>query len=167
METQPQLEEVIDTSREALQALRGDFLYCNVAGSGPTFPIAARTAERYRTWLSSVGMFSHVGYDAYNAALDATRADIADFIGDPGGAAHVALTQSATDSLNTLIGGLRLPRGATVLTTAEEHGSALLPTFARGRRGDQVKVLAATLRIAQLQHVVTLGQAGLDSLEPG
>ena len=142
METEPQLETPIDTSRDALQALRGDFLYCNVAGSGPTFPISARVAERYRTWLSSVGMFSHVGYDAYNAALDATRADIADFVGDPGGAAHIALTQSATDSLNTLIGGLRLPAHATFVTTTEEHGSALMPTFARRRRGDQVVLLS-------------------------
>jgi len=126
----------------ARQALRGDFVYCNVAGSGPTFPIATQAAERYRTWLSSVGMFSHVGYDAYNAALDATRADVADFIGDPGGAEHIALTQSATDSLNTLIGGLRLPPRATIATTAEEHGSALMPTFARRARGDQVVVLS-------------------------
>ncbi len=143
----PEIDRAPDVSREALQALRGDFLYCNVAGSGPTFPVAAQLAETYRGWLSSVGMFSHVGYDAYNAALDATRADIADFIGDPGGAEHVALTQSATDSLNTLIGGMRLPYrlprrpGAMIVTTAEEHGSALLPTFARRTRGDRVKVL--------------------------
>lgn len=143
----PEIDRAPDVSRDALQALRGDFIYCNVAGSGPTFPVAARVAERYRTWLSSVGMFSHIGYDAYNAALDATRADIADFVGDPGGAARVALTQSATESLNTLIGGMKLPvrlprrPGATVVTTAEEHGSALMPTFARRQRGDRVRVL--------------------------
>ncbi len=143
----PDIDPAPDVSRDTLQALRGDFLYCNVAGSGPTFPVAAAMAERYRTWLSSVGMFSHVGYDAYNAALDATRADIADFIGDPGGTARVALTQSATDSLNTLIGGMRLPTrlprkpGALIVTTAEEHGSALMPTFARRIRGDRVNVL--------------------------
>ena len=147
MNDMPELERAIDTSRAALQALRGDFLYFNVAGSGPTFPVAARVADRYRTWLSSVGMFSHVGYDAYNAALDATRADLADFIGDPGGATRVALTQSATDALNTLIGGMalpiRMPRkpGSTIVTTAEEHGSALMPTFARRLRGDRVSVL--------------------------
>ena len=140
----PELETRIDTSREALQALRGDFVYCNVAGSGPTFPISARTAERYRAWLSSVGMFSHVGYDAYNAALDATRVDIADFIGDPGGAKNIALTQSATDSLNTLIAGLRLPARSTIVTTAEEHGSALMPTFARRARGDRIEVVPHT-----------------------
>jgi L-cysteine/cystine lyase len=143
----PDVDPAPDVSRAALQALSGDFVYCNVAGSGPTFPVAAKVAERYRTWLSGVGMFSHVGYDAYNAALDATRADIADFIGDPGGAAHVALTQSATDALNTLIGGMKLPfrlprrAGAMIVTTAEEHGSALMPTFARRTRGDRVRVL--------------------------
>ena len=147
MEQEPRLESDFDTSREALNALRGDFLYCNVAGSGPTFPVAARVAERYRTWLSSVGMFSHVGYDAYNAALDATRTDLADFVGDPGGAARISLTQSATDALNTLIGGMKLPfrtprkPGSLIVTTAEEHGSALMPTFARRIRGDRVKVL--------------------------
>ncbi|HEY6959794.1 MAG TPA: aminotransferase class V-fold PLP-dependent enzyme [Candidatus Limnocylindria bacterium] len=142
MNAAPEIDRQPDVSRSALQALRGDFLYCNVAGSGPTFPIAARVAERYREWLSSVGMFSHVGYDAYNAALDATRADIAAFVGDPDGAVRVGLTQSATDSLNTLIAGARLPENALIVTTAEEHGSALMPTFARRRRGDRVEVVS-------------------------
>lgn len=144
----PAIEERPDVSRDALQALRGDFLYCNVAGSGPTFPVAARAAEAYRSWLSSVGMFSHVGYDAYNRTLDESRSDIAAFVGDTGGAAHVSLTQSATDALNTLIGGMKLPQrmprkpGALIVTTAEEHGSALMPTFQRRIRGDRVRVLA-------------------------
>ena len=143
----PEIDPTPDVSREALQALRGDFLYFQVAGSGPTFPVAHRAADAYRSWLSSVGMFSHVGYDAYNAGLDQARADIAAAIGDPGGATRVALTQSATDSLNTLVGGLRLrprmPRrgGALIVTTAEEHGSALLPVFGRRNRGDRVQVI--------------------------
>ncbi len=142
MSDAPGLDARPDVSRDALRALRGDFVYCNVAGSGPTFPVAARAAERFRTWLAEVGMFSHVGYDAYNTALDETRADVADFVGDPGGAAHVGLTQSATDALNTLIGGMRLRPNAHVVTTAEEHGSALMPVFARRRRGDRVTVVA-------------------------
>jgi len=146
-DTTPEIDATPDVSREALQALRGDFLYFQVAGSGPTFPVAHRAADSYRSWLTSVGMFSHVGYDAYNAALDATRADIAAAIGDEGGAMRVALAQSATDGLNTLVGGLRLrprlPRrgGALIVTTAEEHGSALLPVFARRMRGDRVQVI--------------------------
>jgi L-cysteine/cystine lyase len=143
----PEIDNAPDVSRDALQALRGDLLYFNVAGSGPTFPVAHHAADTYRAWLSSVGMFSHVGYDAYNSALDATRADIAAAIGDEGGASRVALAQSATDALNTLVGGLRLrprlPRrgGALIVTTAEEHGSALLPVFARRARGDRVRVI--------------------------
>ncbi|TME68493.1 MAG: hypothetical protein E6I49_13925 [Chloroflexi bacterium] len=64
----PLIDERPDTTPAALQALRGDSLYFNVAGSGPTFPVAQRSAERFRTWLNEVGMFGHVGYAAYNAA---------------------------------------------------------------------------------------------------
>src|SRR5262249_55713449 len=79
--------------------------------------------------------------------LDATRADIADFIGDPGGATRVALTQSATDSLNTLIGGMKLPfrmprkPGALIVTTQGGNRSAPMPTFHRPIRGDRVTVI--------------------------
>ena len=86
-------------------------------------------------------MFSHVGYDAYNAVLDSTRADFAAAVGDDGGATRVALMQSATDGLNTLVAGLRLEPNALVVTTAEEHGSALLPVFGRRARGDRVRVI--------------------------
>jgi selenocysteine lyase/cysteine desulfurase len=131
-----------ETTIDALQALNPDFLYFNVAGSGPTFPIAQRAAESYRTWMNGVGMFSHVGYDSYNAELSATRADLAAFIGDPDGAPRIALTQSATDGLNTLIGSLPLQPGALIVTTAEEHPAALLPVYRRQDRGDRVRVIA-------------------------
>ncbi|MDQ3098018.1 MAG: aminotransferase class V-fold PLP-dependent enzyme [Chloroflexota bacterium] len=137
----PAIDPEPDLDTAALQALRGDFLYFNVAGSGPTFPAAQDAAERFRRWLNEVGMFSHVGYEAYNEALHETRADLAAFIGDPGGASRIALTQSATDALNLAVGGLRLPPGSLIVTTAEEHASALLPVYARQSRGDRVEVL--------------------------
>jgi L-cysteine/cystine lyase len=135
------VDERPDVSVEALQALNDDFLYFNVAGSGPTFPIAQRAAESYRTWMNGVGMFSHVGYDSYNAELNATRADLAAFIGDADGASRIALTQSATDGLNTLIASLPLEPGALIVTTAEEHPAALLPVYRRQDRGDRVRVV--------------------------
>jgi len=135
----PLIDERPDTSAAALQALRGDSLYFNVAGSGPTFPVAQRSAERFRTWLNEVGMFGHVGYAAYNAALDATRADLAAALGDPDGAARVALAQSATDGLNTLIAGLAIPQRSVILTTLEEHGSALYPLRRRAELGDELR----------------------------
>ncbi|HVR89077.1 MAG TPA: aminotransferase class V-fold PLP-dependent enzyme [Candidatus Limnocylindria bacterium] len=128
-----------DLSARALQALDDDFLYFNVAGSGPTFPVAQRAAERYRAWLNGVAMFSHVGYDSYNAELAATREALASFVG--GDAGSIALMQSATDGLNTLVSSLRLAAGALVVTTEEEHPSALLPVYRRQDRGDAVRVL--------------------------
>ena len=136
------VQERPDVSPEALQALNDDFLYFNVAGSGPTFPIAQRAAEAYRTWMNGVGMFSHVGYDSYNDELSATRAALASFVHDPDGASRIALMQSATDGLNTLIASLPLGPGALVVTTAEEHPAALLPVYRRQDRGDRVRVVA-------------------------
>lgn len=135
------IESHPDTSDRALQALSGDALYCNVAGSGPTFPVTQRAAERARTWLNGVGMFGHVGYDAYNRWLAEARADIAAFIGDDGGASRIALMTSATEGLNALAQGLRIPPGSLIVTTAEEHGSALMPLHRRRERGDRLRIL--------------------------
>jgi cysteine desulfurase / selenocysteine lyase len=135
----PAIDERPDTSPAALQALRGDFLYFNVAGSGPTFPVAQRAAERFRTWLNEVGMFGQLGYAAYNAALDATRKDLATGLGDPEGAGRVALAQSATDGLNTLVAGLAIPPRSLIVATLEEHGSALYPVRRRAELGDTVR----------------------------
>ena len=137
------VDERPDVSIDALQALNSDFLYFNVAGSGPTFPVAQRAGETYRRWMNGVGMFSHVGYDSYNAELSATRAALAAFIGDPAGDARIALTQSATDGLNTLIASLPLAGPAALIaTTAEEHPAALLPVYRRQDRGDRIRVVA-------------------------
>src|SRR5207247_11191463 len=97
------------------------------------------SAERFRTWLNEVGMFGHVGYAAYNAALETTRADLAAALGDPEGSARVALAQSATDGLNTLIAGLAIPPRAVILTTLEEHGRALYPLRRRAELGDELR----------------------------
>ena len=112
MDDAPEIDPAPDVSREALQALRGDFLYFQVAGSGPTFPVAHRAADAYRSWLTSVGMFSHVGYDAYNVGLDKVRADFAAAIGDEGGATRLALAV-AMPLAATLVRD-RTPRGQSV-----------------------------------------------------
>ena len=137
----PLVDDRPDTSARALQALAPDVLYCQVAGSGPTFPVAQRAAERARQWLNEVGMFSHVGYDAYNAWLAEARADLAAFLGDEGGAARIALMTSATEGLNALALGLRIAPGSLIVTTAEEHGSALMPLHRRRERGDRLRIV--------------------------
>ena len=158
------VDEHPDVSVAALQALDDDFLYFNVAGSGPTFPVAQRAAERYRAWLNRVAMFSHVGYAAYNDDLAATRADLAAFLGDPEGAARVALMQSATDGLNALIASLPVPAGALVVTTAEEHPAALLPVYRRQDRGDRVRVLHVTDDTAFLEDLASALRDGARAL---
>jgi selenocysteine lyase/cysteine desulfurase len=102
----PDIDPHPDVSRAALQALRGDFLYFQVAGSGPTFPIAALRLPP------------------------------------------------------------RLPRkgGPIVVTTAEEHGSALMPVFARRQRGDRVVVLphrSDDSFLDALRHQLSEGAAAL------
>ena len=84
-------------------------------------------------------MFGQLGYAAYNGALDATRADLAAALGDPGGAARIALAQSATDGLNTLVAGLAIPPKSLIVTTLEEHGSALYPMRRRAELGDELR----------------------------
>ena len=153
----PAIDEHPDTSPAALQALRGDFLYFNVAGSGPTFPVAQRAAERFRTWLNEVGMFGQLGYAAYNAALDATRADLAAALGDPAGASRIALAQSATDGLNTLVAGLEIPPRSLLLTTLEEHGSALYPLRRRAELGDELREIGWQRDPARFLDEVRLG----------
>ena len=117
----PAIDPDPDLDTAALQALRGDFLYFNVAGSGPTFPAAQDVAERFRRWLNEVGMFSHVGYDAYNEALAETRADLAAFVGDPGGASRIA---SPAVKRAAIPSAIDWPRGARPRTRVAASGSA-------------------------------------------
>src|SRR5205085_11346979 len=91
---------------------------------------------------NAIGRFSTIGCSSYSAALDAARAGRAACIGGPDGASRIALTQSATDGLNTLIASLPLQPGALVVTTAEEHPAALLPVYRRQDRGDRVRIIA-------------------------
>src|SRR5439155_163314 len=93
------------------------------------------------------GMFGHVGYAAYNAALDATRLDLAAALGDPTGAPRISLAQSASDGLNTLVAGLAIPERSLILTTAEEHGSALYPLRRRAELGDRHLTLFTPTRL--------------------
>lgn len=134
----PALLDPPPLDRASLDALAPGFRYFNVAGCGPTFPVSRRAAESFGRWLDAVGMFSHVGYEAYNLVLAGARADLARALGDEGGAARIALQQSATHALNAVVAALRLTRGARLVTTDHEHAAALLPLYARRERGEEV-----------------------------
>lgn len=138
----PEIVDPPPLDHAALDALAPGRRYFNVAGSGPCMPIARRAMEEFGRWLDAVAMFSHIGFAAYDAALEATRTDVAVALGDPGGASRVALQQSATAALNVVVGALRLGHGTRIVTTDQEHVSALLPVFLRRGRGDEVVVVA-------------------------
>src|SRR5439155_8635086 len=65
--------------------------------------------------------------------------DLSTALGDPSGADRIALAQSATDGLNTLVAGLDIPARSLILTTLEEHGSALYPLRRRAELGDELR----------------------------
>ena len=50
--------------------------------------------------------------------------------------------QSATDGLNTLVAGLAIPPRSVIVTTLEEHGSALYPMRRRAELGDDLREIA-------------------------
>ena len=74
----PLLDQAPDPSVAALQALAPGPVYCQVAGSGPTFPVAQRRGHA-RTWLHGVGMSSQVGAAAADGWLAEARSDVASF----------------------------------------------------------------------------------------
>jgi selenocysteine lyase/cysteine desulfurase len=93
--------------------------------------------------------------------LDDTRRDLAAFLGDAGGGSRIAVMQSATDGLNTLIAAL--PPG-TIVTTAEEHGSALLPVWRRGELDSTVRIVSHrddASFLAEVERAVAAGASGL------
>jgi selenocysteine lyase/cysteine desulfurase len=143
----PPVPEIVDPpplDRASLDALLPGSRYFNVAGCGPTMPVVRAAIERHARWLDAVAMFSHAGYAEYDAELARTRDDLAAFIGDPGGGARFTLLQSATAALNVVLAALRFARPARIVTTDQEHASALLPAFARRERGDEVLVVPYT-----------------------
>ena len=137
----PQLVDPPPLDRDSLDSLLPGSRYFNVAGCGPTMPVVRGAIERYGRWLDSIGMFSHVGFAAYDEALAATRDELAAFLGDRSGAGRITLLQSATAALNVAVSALRFSRPSRIVTTDHEHASALLPVFARRERGDEVVVV--------------------------
>ncbi len=108
----------------------------------PTFPIAARTASGTArgSRASACSRTSATKRNKRGSRRDSRR-PIADFVGDPGRCethrAHAVGDRFAQHAHR----GSAAAAHATIVTTAEEHGSALMPTFARRALGDRVVVV--------------------------
>jgi L-cysteine/cystine lyase len=120
--------------------------YLNAGTDGP---LPARSAEaaraRYEHELRE-GRSGPVHWDGLEALCESARSRLAALMG--AAADEVALTRSATDAINLVLGGLELGPGDEVLTTDEEHAGLLAPLAAFARRTRAVVRVAPFARVA-------------------
>jgi selenocysteine lyase/cysteine desulfurase len=116
------------------------FAYLNAGTEGP-LPARAADAAKARVELELAGGRSGKAYiEGVMELASRVRAGYADVLGSA--EAHVALTGSTTDGVNTVLGGLDLRRGDVIVTSDEEHPGLLAPLGrARRRCGVEVKVV--------------------------
>lgn len=107
-------------------------VYCDSAATSLTpNEVIEAEADYYRTIGANVHRGSHALAVEASEAYEGARCQVARFIG-----AHpreVVFTANATAALNLVAAGLYLSADAEVLSTANEHHSALLPFLKQGR----------------------------------
>lgn len=107
-------------------------VYCDSAATSLTpNEVIDAEADYYRTIGANVHRGSHALAVEASEAYEAARAQVARFIGAR--AREVVFTANATGALNLVAAGLYLSADAEVLSTANEHHSALLPFLKQGR----------------------------------
>lgn len=107
-------------------------VYCDSAATSLTpNEVIDAEADYYRTIGASVHRGSHALAVEASEAYEAARSQVARFIGAR--AREVVFTANATAALNLVAAGLYLSADAEVLSTANEHHSALLPFLKQGR----------------------------------
>ena len=114
--------------------------YLNAGTDGP---VPARSGDASRSRFEHElreGRSGPVHWEGLQALCEAVRGRLASLLG--ASADEVALTRSATDSINLVLAGLELGPGDEVVTTNEEHPGLLAPLGAFGRR------TGATIRVA-------------------
>jgi L-cysteine/cystine lyase len=119
--------------------------YLNAGTDGP---LPARSVAAARARLDHElreGRSGRVHWDGLAAISETVRGRIAALIG--ASPDEVALTGSATDAINLVLGGLRLQAGDEMLTTDEEHPGLLAPLAATARR------TGASIRVAPFADV--------------
>ena len=119
-----------------------DVSYLNTGASGPSpRPIveAAQRAIEAHEWDAAAdsGAYPH----AFGLYED-VRADVADFLGTD--TEEIALTQSTTDGIARIAGGVEWEPGDTIVRTDLEHPAGVLPWQRLARRGCEVRVVPTT-----------------------
>ena len=119
-----------------------DVRYLNTGASGPSPRRIVEAAQREieaHEWgaASDPGPYPH----AFGLYED-VRADVADFLGaDPG---EIALTQSTSDGITRIAGGIEWEPGDAIVRTDLEHPAGVLPWKRLERRGCDVRVVPTT-----------------------
>jgi L-cysteine/cystine lyase len=147
-----------------------DRAYLNAGTEGP-MPQAAADAvsEQLREALHE-GRLGRAYFEKLIALAGSARAAYATALGAQ--AAEVAITNSTTYGINTVLSGLRLRRGEQILTSDQEHPGVLVPLRrARIRFGVRVRVVpfselpgevSARTRLVVCSHVSWVGGEVMD-----
>ena len=119
-----------------------DVRYLNTGASGPSPRRIVEAAQREieaHEWgaASDPGPYPH----AFGLYED-VRADVADFLGADAG--EIALTQSTTDGITRIAGGIEWEPGDTIVRTDLEHPAGVLPWKRLERQGCEVRVVPTT-----------------------
>ena len=119
-----------------------DVRYLNTGASGPSPRRIVEAAQREleaHEWgaANDPGPYPH----AFGLYED-VRADVADFLGADAG--EIALTQSTTDGITRIAGGIEWEPGDTIVRTDLEHPAGVLPWKRLERQGCTVRVVPTT-----------------------
>ena len=146
------------------------YAYLNAGTEGPV-PQAAEDAVRARVHLDlTEGRVGKAYFDETIALAERARAGYAGAMGAV--ASEVALTNSTTYGVNTVLAGLSLARGDEVVTSDQEHPGVLVPLRrAQAAHGVRVRVvpfaelpgeISQSTRLVACSHVSWIGGDVMD-----
>ena len=113
------------------------FLNTGTLGAVAT-PVMERYLSCMRQW-NAVGPGSPDVYIGWRSRVETARAALATALGC--GPESLSLFGNVTDAINVVLVGLRLPGGARIITTDEEHGALVGPLTQLTQRGIAVDVV--------------------------
>lgn len=130
----------------------GRMAYLNAGTFGPLSRATLEAMAELRAWEGTYGRAGKDYFDAMLARRDRVRALVADQINVP--EAHVALTDSTTQGVHVVLGGVGLTPDDEVVTTDSEHFGLTGPLIASGAR-----LRIARIRDARASEVFDLMHA--------
>jgi len=136
----------------------GRLAYLNAGTFGPLSRATLEAMADLRAWEGTHGRAGKEYFEAMLGRRDRVRALIADQINVP--EAHVALTDSTTQGVHVVLGGLGLTPDDEVVTTDSEHFGLTGPLIASGARLRIARIRdARASEVFDLMHAEEIGRA--------